>query len=102
MSTDKEKEIQLQLLIADRHYPLRVREEEANGLYEAERMVNEKVRNFQHIYAGKDKQDFLAMCALTFAAENTALKKNSSTASEPSQSADDLHELFRILSSVSV
>jgi hypothetical protein len=102
MSADKGKEIQLQLLIADRHYPLRVREEEANGLYEAERMVNEKVRNFQHIYAGKDKQDFLAMCALTFAAENTALKKNISSTSEPSPSADDITDLLRILSSVTV
>ena len=101
MSADEGKDIQLQLLIADRHYPLRVRPEEAEGLYKAERLVNEKVKQFQHIYSGKDKQDFLAMCALSFAAENTSLKKNVPDNGTVT-SEDDLHELLRILSSVKV
>lgn len=100
MNMDEQEEVQVRLLIADRHYPLKVRKSEVEFLHEAEKLVNEKVKTFQHIYAGKDKQDFLAMCALTLATENKSLKDQLQYLQ--SDFKQDFDELDRLLSSVTV
>lgn len=72
MATDGNKNEELvpyKVQIADRQYPLRVPAHETDGLKKAEQAINEKLKEFQEVYAGKDKQDYLAMCALTFATE---------------------------------
>lgn len=59
--------VPLKVQIADRQYPLKVSAQETDDLKKAEQAINEKLKEFQDVYAGKDKQDYLAMCALTFA-----------------------------------
>ena len=56
--------ININLLIAGRSYPLKIKPEEEEIVRRAAKRVNEKVQEFQEQYAAKDKQDYLAMCAL--------------------------------------
>ncbi len=78
-----EDTININLLIADRTYPLRVRPEEEEGVRNAAKLINEKIREFQNLYEGKDKQDYLAMAILVFAVE-TLNKQNASPNTESS------------------
>ena len=56
--------ININLQIAGRFYPLRIKPEEEEVVRRAAKKVNEKVNELQEQYAAKDKQDYLAMCAL--------------------------------------
>ena len=56
--------ININLLIAGRSYPLKIRPDEEEVVRRAAKRLNEKVLEFQQQYAAKDKQDYLAMCAL--------------------------------------
>ncbi|GIV34683.1 MAG: hypothetical protein KatS3mg031_2218 [Chitinophagales bacterium] len=56
--------ININLIIAGRSYPLKIRPEEEEVVRKAAKQLNEKVNELQEMYAAKDKQDYLAMCAL--------------------------------------
>ena len=62
--------MQINVNVADRIYPLRVSESEKEEVQNAVKLVNEKVREYQRLYDGKDKQDYLAMVLLLFAVEH--------------------------------
>ena len=64
-----EQPISINLVIADRPYPLKIKASEEELVRRAGKIINEKVREFQSQYAAKDKQDYLAMVALFFAVE---------------------------------
>ena len=61
--------ININVAIAERIYPLRIKTEEEETIRSAARMINEKIKEYHNHYAAKDKQDFLAMLALTLAVE---------------------------------
>ncbi|MBS1593275.1 MAG: cell division protein ZapA [Bacteroidetes bacterium] len=65
-----ENTVQINVNVADRIYPLRVSESEKEEVQNAVKLVNEKVREYQRLYDGKDKQDYLAMVLLLFAVEH--------------------------------
>ena len=67
--------ININLLIAGRSYPLKIKPEEEEIVRRAAKRVNEKVQEFQEQYAAKDKQDYLAMCALMSVVEVLAGKE---------------------------
>lgn len=62
--------ININVVIADRPYPLKVKRNEEEGVRKAAKLINEKVKDFRTLYAAKDKQDYLAMCSLMFAVES--------------------------------
>lgn len=62
--------ININVIIADRPYPLKIKRDEEENVRKAAREINEKVTQFQQAYAAKDKQDYLAMCTLMYAVEN--------------------------------
>ena len=62
--------VQINVMVSDRIYPLKVLESEKEEVLNAVKLVNEKVREYQRIYDGKDKQDYLAMVLLLFAVEH--------------------------------
>jgi cell division protein ZapA len=70
--------ININLIIADRPYPLKVKPEEEEMVKNAAKQINQKVNELKDVYAAKDKQDFLAMSALTYAVEAAHLKNKSS------------------------
>jgi len=62
--------VQINVTVSDRIYPLRVQEKEKEEVQRAVKLVNEKIREYQAAYGGKDKQDYLAMVLLLFAVEH--------------------------------
>jgi len=76
---DNEKTININLIIADRPYPLKIKVSEEEDIRLAAKEINKKVKDFQQSYSAKDKQDYLAMCALMVSVENIVSKKNSSS-----------------------
>lgn len=57
-------EVSLKVLIAGRVYPLTIKEEEESKVLLVEKLINEKLKEFEQNYSVRDKQDLLAMCAL--------------------------------------
>lgn len=70
--------LNINVTIADRPYRLKLKPSEEEAVRQAAKIVNEKVKEFQQMYAGKDKQDFLAMSALMFAVESVNNSRSSS------------------------
>lgn len=58
------------VVIAGRPYPLKVQERDEPSIRQIVNEINEKVNDFQRTYTNKDKQDCLAMAALTYAVDN--------------------------------
>ena len=67
--------ININLQIAGRSYPLKIKPEEEETVRLAAKKLNEKVQQLQEQYAAKDKQDYLAMCALMNEVEMLASKE---------------------------
>ena len=54
----------LNIFIAERNYPIRIKEGEEHLIVLAAKLLNEKIESIKSQYAGTDMQDFLAMSAL--------------------------------------
>lgn len=61
--------IPVNVIIADRSYRLRIRPEEEQWLRSRIKEVNEKILEFKTAYAGKDLQDYIAMCLILYASQ---------------------------------
>lgn len=92
---DNKDLININLLIADRPYPLKIRREEEQMVRKVAKEINEKVKQFQNRYAAKDKQDYLAMCALMLGVEKASNAMNKDNkGSELEQTIDDIESLI--------
>ncbi len=60
----------LNLWLAGRSYRILVKEEEVEYMQKSVKLVDQKIAELKLQYAGKDDQDFLAMCLLMYAAES--------------------------------
>jgi len=88
------KLLNINILIGDRSYPMKVKADEEAGIRNAAKLVNEKMKSFQHIYEGRDKQDFLAMTALLFAVE---LPKQEQTQVDKEVLEESLNKLENVM-----
>ena len=88
--------VQINVMVSDRIYPLKVSESEKEEVVNAVKLVNEKIREYQRMYDGKDKQDYLAMVLLLFAVEH--MRNEKKIIIEDSGFEDKLSELEQILS----
>ncbi|HAE14286.1 MAG TPA: cell division protein ZapA [Bacteroidetes bacterium] len=59
--------IHINVTICDRPYRLKIKPQEEEAVRSAAREISEHVKDLQGQFAGKDKQDYLAMYALTLA-----------------------------------
>lgn len=66
---DEQATKQITIIIAGRPYPLKIKATDEAAVRKVVQEVNEKVNRFQLTYQNKDKQDFLAMTALTYAVD---------------------------------
>ena len=82
---EEEETININLIIADRPYPLKIKQSEEEDIRRAAKEINQKVKDFQQSYSAKDKQDYLAMCALMYAVESLAAKNNSTSVNQDVQ-----------------
>jgi cell division protein ZapA len=55
--------------LAGRSYRLRIKPEEESAVRKSIKLADEKIAEMRTIYAGKDEQDFMAMCLLSYAAD---------------------------------
>lgn len=87
--------ININLVIADRPYPLKIKPSEEELVRKAAKELNNKVKEYQKVYAAKDKQDYLAMTALMYAVDS--LGNKSKTTIEDNNFDDKLNELNQLL-----
>ena len=66
----KEGTILINVWLAGRSYPIRIKPEEESAVRKAVKLADQKVHEMRTHYAGKDDQDFMAMTLLTFAADS--------------------------------
>lgn len=71
----KNETVNINVLIAERLYPLKVTKSDEEKLRNAVKLVNEKIKEYQSLYDGKDKQDYMAMCLLNFVVEHVNLQE---------------------------
>ncbi len=70
----KNETVNMNVLIAERLYPLKVSSTDEEKVKSAVDLVNERIKKYQQLYDGKDKQDYMAMCLLNFAVEYVNLQ----------------------------
>ena len=75
---EKSETVNINVQLAERLYPLKVLKSDEEKVLSAVKLVNEKIKEFQALYNGKDKQDYMAMCLLNFAVEHENLQTASS------------------------
>lgn len=92
---DKDTVISVNLIIADRPYPLKIKRSEESKLRSAAKLINDKIKEFQLSFGGKDKQDFLAMATLQFVMET--MKNQSEPISLDSTVLSTIDEIADIL-----
>lgn len=71
---EKNETVNINVLIAERLYPLKVTRSDEEKVQSAVSLVNERIKKYQQLYEGKDKQDYMAMCLLNFAVEYVNLQ----------------------------
>ena len=84
----------MQVMIAGRTYPLKVKEQDMDAIKHVVEEINEKVKDFQLTYINKDKQDCLAMALLTYAVELHKAKLYEATPHQISRKVDHLENLI--------
>jgi cell division protein ZapA len=58
--------LSINIIIADRSYPLRIARNEEESIRKAAKIINDKVTQYKQKYVSKDLQDCLAMATLQF------------------------------------
>lgn len=67
-------ELSIKIRIAEREYPMRVKEEEEERLRIVGKVLNERLRYFKDQFGIQDKQDLLAMVAFETMVEKMKLE----------------------------
>lgn len=93
MSSDT---ININVVIADRPYRLRIKPEEEEYVRLAAKTIKEKIKELQTMYEAKDKQDYLAMTALMYCVD--ILNQKASAENELNDFNGKIVELDGILS----
>jgi cell division protein ZapA len=70
------QEISIELLIAGRRYPLKVKESEVDVVQKAAELINHKLKDLEASYGVKDIQNLLAMTALQVATQLIDVDQN--------------------------
>jgi len=63
------KTVSIQVQIANKSYPLKVKEDQVEVIQQAALKVSEQLKTYQSAFNLKEPQDVLAMCALQQAAD---------------------------------
>ncbi|XCI75646.1 MAG: cell division protein ZapA [Flavobacteriales bacterium] len=62
-----QERVKINVLIADRYYPMTVLKEEESAVRKAAKDIAAALKNIELKYAVRDKQDTLSMCLLQYA-----------------------------------
>lgn len=100
MMGEKNETVNIQVQIADRSYPLKVLKGDEQKVEVAVDLVTRKLKEYQKLFVGMEKQDYMAMCLLNLAVEQQSLLQNHHL--ENSLLEDKMNQIEEVLSSVSV
>lgn len=67
--SEQDNLISINVWLAERSYRIRIAPEEEEAVRKAVKQADSKITELRTNYAGKDDQDFVAMCLLTYAAD---------------------------------
>ena len=70
--------ININVIIADRPYPLKIQKDEESCVRNAVKLIKDKMMEMQKTYASSDKLDYLAMTALTISVSLQQIQGNDS------------------------
>lgn len=76
------QDVSIELHIANRKYPLKVKAEEADSVKKAASMVNDTLQSLEKLYGVKDIQDLFAMSALQLTTQLIELESSVNTDNE--------------------
>ncbi len=94
---DKDKMKSITVVVAGRPYPLKINEGDEPTIRKIVNELNEKVNTFQLTYTDKDKQDGLAMAALTYAVDLFKAKQTSEISPKITVKLSELDDLLERL-----
>ncbi|MDX5421909.1 MAG: cell division protein ZapA [Hymenobacteraceae bacterium] len=88
-------ELSIKIRIAEREYPMRVKEEEEERIRVVGKILNERLRFYKDQFGIQDKQDLLAMVAFETMVDKLKLEEeNSSHAAQVGQQLNVLEDLL--------
>ncbi len=73
--SEQEELIPINVWLAERSYRIRVAPDEKDAVSKAVKAADERITELRGSYAGKDDQDFIAMCLLMYATDSEQLAK---------------------------
>jgi len=86
--------ISITVWLAGRSYRIRIKPEEESAVRKAVKVADDKVAEMRTHYAGKDDQDFMAMCLLSYAADSAVESFNNPLLQ------DELHKMEKKIDKV--
>ncbi len=89
---DAEDFLSINVMLAGRSYRIRVQAAQEGAVRKAVKKADEQIKDLRRHYAGKDDQDFMAMCLLMYAAERGT--------AAAAASAEEIAELVRKIDQV--
>lgn len=90
----KEGLIPINIQLAGRAYPLKIKAEDESAIRNIAREINDRVTRYQLQYPHKDKQDALSIVLLTLAVELYRLRTLPTTPTEPP--SDLIHQIQQL------
>ncbi|OSZ79326.1 hypothetical protein CAP35_14025 [Chitinophagaceae bacterium IBVUCB1] len=88
--------ISLNVWLSGRSYRIRIKPDEEEAVRKAVKLADDKITELRNSYAGKDDQDFIAMCLLTYAADS-AIEGNSHNPLMHKELADMMSKIDSII-----
>lgn len=92
-------ELKIKLTIANRVYPLTIKEHQEAALRKSSKRIEETIQKLEKSYAVQDKQDVLAMCALQYAAQ---IEQQNASKSEVSQERESQEKIAALIALIDV
>lgn len=89
--------INIKVGIAERIYPLSIKAEDEEMIRTAAKTINDKIKEYLNMYAAKDKQDILAMIAITFAVDNIKNRNGALSDAHSEKMTNPLLEIQQLL-----
>lgn len=86
----------INLIIADRPYRLKINASEEETVRKAAGLIKHKLADLKKAYQAKDKQDYLAMAALMFCVDSLNGKGSDIASDEVNQKLGELDELLSV------
>lgn len=68
------EELSIKIKIADREYPMKVKQSDEERIRTAGKLINEKLRSYREQFGIEDKQDLLAMVAFDCLIDKMAIE----------------------------